>query len=90
MARRSNKSIAEVLAQPLPSKTSSKNENQLLERKISVAIEGLGTTRFCELILRDRNRLSKENAWTVSELDCSLIHSIHILPWYFNLKFTSQ
>ena len=23
-------------------------------------------------------------------VDCSLIHSIHILPWYFNLKFTSQ
>jgi integrase/recombinase XerD len=67
MARRSNKSIAGLLAQPLPSQTSSKNDNQLLERKISVATEGFGTTRFCELILRDRNRLSKENALTVSD-----------------------
>ena len=25
-----------------------------------------------------------------SVVDCSLIHSIHILPWHFNLKFTSQ
>jgi hypothetical protein len=64
MARRTNKSIAELL---VPSQTSFKNDNELLEKKISVAIEGFGTTRFCELILRDRNRLSKENALTVSD-----------------------
>src|SRR5215831_19170981 len=67
MARRSNKSIAEILTQPLPSQASSKNENELLERKINMATEGFTTTKFCELILRDRNRLSKENALTVSD-----------------------
>jgi integrase len=63
MARRSNKSIVELL----PAQASSKNGNELLEKKISAATEGFGTTRFCELILRDRNRLSKENALTVSD-----------------------
>ena len=67
MARRSNKSILESLATWLPAYASSKNGNELLEKKISTAIEGFGTTRFCELILRDRNRLSKENALTVSD-----------------------
>jgi integrase/recombinase XerD len=67
MARRSNKSIVESLATRLPAQASSKNGNELLEKKISTAIEGFGTTRFCELILRDRNRLSKENALTVSD-----------------------
>jgi integrase len=38
-----------------------------LEKKIRTAIEGFGTSRFCELILRDRNRLSKDNALTVSD-----------------------
>src|SRR5215831_18249965 len=67
MARRSNKSIAEILTQPLPSQASSKNENELLEKKINMATEGFVRTKFCELILRDRNRLSKENALTISD-----------------------
>jgi hypothetical protein len=36
MARRSNKSIAELLA---PSQTSFKKDDELLERKISIAID---------------------------------------------------
>jgi integrase len=32
-----------------------------------LATEGFTTTKFCELILRDRRRLSKENALTTSE-----------------------
>jgi len=67
MARRSNKSIAEILTPPLPAQGSSKNGDDLLELKISMASEGFGTTKFCELILKDRNRLSKENALTVSD-----------------------
>jgi integrase len=67
MPRRSNKSIAEILAQPIPSQASSKNENELLEKKINTATEGFARTKFCELVLRDRNRLSKENALTVSD-----------------------
>jgi len=35
-----------------------------LKNKINAAVEG--TKRFCELILRDRDRLSDENALTVS------------------------
>jgi integrase len=66
VAGRSHKSIAEILAHPLP-QSSSKNDNELLEKKINAAAEDFGTTRFCELILRDRNRLSEENALTVSD-----------------------
>ena len=40
--------------------------DSLLDRRISLATEGF-TTKFCELILRDRNRLSKENALVVAE-----------------------
>jgi integrase len=38
----------------------------LLQRKIVLATEGF-TTKFCELVLKDRNRLSKENALVVAE-----------------------
>jgi integrase/recombinase XerD len=65
VAGRSHKSIAEILAHPLLQ--SSSNNNELLEKKINAAAEDFGTTRFCELILRDGNRLSRENALTVSE-----------------------
>lgn len=67
MVRRSNKSIVKSLASSLAVQVSSKNDNELLGKKINAAVEGFGTTRFCELILRDRNRLSKENALTVSD-----------------------
>lgn len=62
MAKRSNKSeVAAIL-------TASKNEGDaLLDRKITLATEGFTTNKFCELTLRDRNRLSKENALTLSE-----------------------
>jgi hypothetical protein len=63
MPRRSNKSIAKVLeSQMLSGQSSKSNDDFLLEKKITMATEG-----FTELILRDRNRLSKENALTVSE-----------------------
>ena len=73
MAKRTNKSIAEIL---IPIEVSSSppitNDNDLLlssslERKITLATEGFTTSKFCELILRDRNRLSKENALTVCD-----------------------
>ncbi|PWU79072.1 MAG: hypothetical protein DLM72_19305 [Candidatus Nitrosopolaris wilkensis] len=72
MARRSKKSIAEIstprLLPPLvaqPPSSSNDDNYDLLERKITLAIEGFTTVKFCELILRDRNRLSKENALTI-------------------------
>jgi hypothetical protein len=63
MARRSKKSITELLL----AQGSSKNDNELLEEKINTVAEGFATTMFCELILRDKNRLSRENALTVSD-----------------------
>ncbi len=40
---------------------------EILNRKITLATEGITTNKFCELVLRDRNRLSKENALMISE-----------------------
>jgi hypothetical protein len=76
MYRRSNKSIPETLINPAavavvvaPSPLSSSRQNDddllLLERKITLVTEGFTTTKFCELVLRDRDRLSKENALTI-------------------------
>ncbi|MGB6591961.1 MAG: hypothetical protein WBE68_10685, partial [Candidatus Nitrosopolaris sp.] len=86
MARRSNKSIAEILAHPLP-QASSNNDNELLERKINAAAEGF-STKFYELILRDRNRLSKENALTVSDYSIAMKREIN--PRLNYKKFTMQ
>lgn len=60
MARRSNEQVAKILA----AKTITNKEKQDLEldRKIALAIEGFTTAKFCKLILRDRNMLSKESA----------------------------
>jgi pyridoxamine 5'-phosphate oxidase family protein len=66
MAGRSKKSIADVLRPPMQLELSPKNDADfLLEKKITIATEGFTTSKFCELILRDRNRISKENALTV-------------------------
>jgi integrase len=61
MAKRSNKQITEII---LASRD--KDNDAELDRKIALAIEGFTTTKSPELILRDRTRLSKENALTVS------------------------
>ncbi|MGC2681244.1 MAG: hypothetical protein WA323_05190 [Candidatus Nitrosopolaris sp.] len=82
MARRSNKSIAEILTPPLIVQAASKNDNELLETKINMAAEGFGTTKFCELILRDRNRLSKENALTVSDYVIAMKREVNPRPNY--------
>jgi hypothetical protein len=39
----------------------------MLERKITLVTEDLATNRYCEAVLKDRNRLSKENALTICE-----------------------
>jgi hypothetical protein len=82
MAGRSNKSIAELLAH-----ASSRNDNELLEKKINTAAEGFAT-KFCELILRDRNRLSKENALTVSDYIIAMKREVN--PRLNYKKFTMQ
>jgi homoaconitase/3-isopropylmalate dehydratase large subunit len=81
MARHSNKRIAEIIAQSLSptvdsstkvhvSSSAMRNDNVddiILERKNTLATEGFSTYKFCELILKDRNRLSKENALTICD-----------------------
>ena len=71
MARRSNKSIAEILIPSATQVSACRNTDSiglsLLERKINIATEGFTMHKFCELILRDRNRLSEENALTICE-----------------------
>ena len=59
MSRRLKKAVVKILAS-----SSSRNETSLeSDRKITLATEGFTTNKFCELVLRDRNRLSKENAY---------------------------
>jgi hypothetical protein len=81
MPRRSKKWIAEILTPTLSapvdiaakvhaSSASIRNYNvddTILERKIILATKGFTTHKFCELVLKDRNRLSKENALTICE-----------------------
>jgi hypothetical protein len=85
MARRSNKSIANILTPLVPQPlSSSRNDDDLLllERKITVVTEGFTTTKFCELILRDRNRLSIENALTVSDYIIAMKREINPRLYY--------
>jgi hypothetical protein len=52
----------------LGSNATNKEKQDLdLDRKITLATEGFTTAKFCEFVLRDRNRLSKENALIISE-----------------------
>ena len=71
MVRRSNKLIAEILTLskvPLQDKNDDNYKRlALLERKINLATEGFTRLKFCELALKDRNRLSEENALTIWE-----------------------
>jgi hypothetical protein len=48
------------------SSTSSLSEDLGIDRKITLATERFTTNKFCELVLRDRHRLSRENALTIS------------------------
>jgi integrase/recombinase XerD len=64
MARLSNKSIAEILSSSKEFISFDDKEKEL-DRKITLATEGFTTNKYCELVLRDRNRLSKENALTL-------------------------
>lgn len=63
MGRRSNEQLAKILL----AKDSEVLRHESLDRKITLATEGFGNTKFCEIVLRDRNRLSKENALTICE-----------------------
>ena len=66
MARRSKKSIAEILTPRLlpplvaqPPSSRNYDNYDLLERKITIATEGFTTVKFCELILENEDPLHK-------------------------------
>jgi hypothetical protein len=60
MARRSTKSVSEILA-PRNVSSVDKNDNPFSVREeIAIASEGFTTHKFCELALKDRNRLHRK------------------------------
>jgi hypothetical protein len=71
MSTSSKKWIAEISTSSTNDTFLNIDENNdhlaLLERKIAFAIEGFTTQKFCELVLTDRSRLSKENALTICD-----------------------
>ena len=85
MARNSNKSVAEILTQ---STSSPAVDDILLERKITLATEGFITHKFCVLILKDRKRLSKENALTICEYIIAMKREVN--PRLSYKKYTIQ
>jgi integrase len=97
MHRRSNKSIAEILTPPTNVSFLDGNDNNdkhstLLERKITLATEGFTTHKFCELILRDRSRLSEENALTMCEYIIAMKREINPRLTYkrYTIQFLSE
>ena len=59
-----------------------------MDRKITLATEGFTTNKFCELVLKDRNRLSRENVLTVCNYIIAMKREIN--PRLCNIKNTIQ
>jgi hypothetical protein len=78
MVRCSNKSVAEILS----STGGNDNDMILLDRKITMATEGFTTDRFCQLVLKDRSRLSKENALTICDYVIAMKTEVNPRPSY--------
>jgi integrase len=53
-----------------------------VQNKINLAVEGFATNRFCELLLKDRNRLSKENALVVCNYVIAMKRETNARPSY--------
>jgi hypothetical protein len=62
-------------------------EAALLERKIALATEGF-TTKFCTLVLKDRNRMSQENALVLAEYIIALKREVN--PRLSYIRYTIQ
>jgi integrase/recombinase XerD len=65
LASRSKKSVQEILSSSREY-ISLDDKQKELDRKITLATEGFTTNKYCELVLRDRTRLSAENALTLA------------------------
>jgi integrase len=91
MPRRSNKWIAEILSStsvlPLAGNDNDKHLASL-EGKIILATEGFARVRFCELVLKDRSRLSKENALAICDYIIAMKREIN--PRLSYKKYTIQ
>src|SRR5919108_1367247 len=77
--------------------SNSNNDNQnntdlsltiALEKKINLAVEDFNTDKFYELILRDRNRLSNENALTICDYVITMKREVN--PRLNSKKYTIQ
>jgi hypothetical protein len=86
----SNKSIEAVLSSAASSSSSSKDNrgDTLLTKKIVLATEGFITSKYCELVLRDRNRLSKENALVICDYIIAMKREIN--PRLATIRTTIQ
>jgi integrase len=80
-----NPDVTEIKKESIPAEIVIDNER--LERKISLAVEGF-TTRFCESLLKNRSRLSKENAMTISEYIIAMKREIN--PRLSYIRYTIQ
>ncbi|MGA9842966.1 MAG: hypothetical protein WBQ25_11680, partial [Nitrososphaeraceae archaeon] len=92
MPNRRNPGISDIKKKSIAETTTTResavlNDDERLERKITLATEGF-TRKFCELLLKDRNRLSKENALTVSEY--VIVMKREINPRYNYVRYTIQ
>src|SRR5919199_6368182 len=97
MVGRSNKSLEEILTPanvPLQDEYDHNDDKHfpMLERKIVLAAEGFTTSKFCELVLRDRRRLSKENALTICDYIIAMKREINPRLTYkrYNIQFLSE
>ena len=87
MARRSKKTVEAILS-AVSATTQITKEDFEVQRKITLATDGFTTIKFCELTLRDRNRLSKENALTISEYIIAMKREVN--PRLSYLRYTIQ
>jgi integrase len=80
----SNKSLKTALA-PI-------EDNMELDRKVALATECFTTAKRSELILKDRTRLSEENALTICNYIIAFKHEVNPRPSYiqYTIQFLSE
>jgi hypothetical protein len=88
MARRSNKSLEATLT-AAEATTATKDEDDLeIQRKVGLAIKGFTTSKYRELVLKDRIRLSKENALVICNYIIAMKREVN--PRLITIKTTIQ
>ena len=91
MAKSSKRSIPELSTSSTDDTFPNVDENNdplALQRKIAIATEEFTTHKFCELILTDRSRISKENALTICDYVIAMKREIN--PRLSYKKYTIQ